>query len=56
MTERPTSEEAIAWLKESGQMPDLTVTWRVSDAPGSAERHVRLLKMLFEPQDGHHAA
>lgn len=49
MTERPTGDEAIAWLKESGQRPDLTVFWRASDAPGAAERHLRLLDMLFQP-------
>lgn len=45
----PTSDEARAWLKESGEMPDLSATWNTSDAPGSAERHLKLLKMLFEP-------
>lgn len=56
MSERPTPEEARDWLKESGTMPDLTVTWRESDAPGSMERHLKLLKMLFDPEDDHHAA
>jgi hypothetical protein len=48
---KPTPEEARDWLKESGETPDLSVTWRVSDAPGSAERHLALLKMLFEPAE-----
>lgn len=52
----PTPDEARDWLKESGVTPDLTVTWSACEAPGSAERHLRLLKMLFEPQDGPHAA
>lgn len=56
MSERPTPEEAREWLKESGKTPDLTVTWRESDAPGSAERHVKLLKMLFDSEGDHHAA
>jgi len=47
----PTPEEALAWLKESGQAPDLTVTWRVTNEPGSAGRHLKLLKMLFEPEE-----
>jgi hypothetical protein len=32
--------------------PDLTVTWRESDAPGSMERHLKLLEMLFGPIGG----
>lgn len=49
---REDGEAAIAWLRESGHRPDLSVFWRSSDAPGSAERHMRLLDMLFQPADG----
>ncbi len=56
MTDIPTPDEAREWLKKSGAPPDLSVTWRVTDAPGSAERHLKLLKMLFEPEGGPHAA
>jgi hypothetical protein len=49
MAERMTGDEAIAWLKESGRTPDLSVFWTASDAPGAAERHLKLLSMLFEP-------
>lgn len=51
MAERMTGDEAIAWLKESGKTPDLSVFWRTSDAPGAAERHLRMLNMLFQPTD-----
>lgn len=56
MADIPTPDEAREWLKESGVTPDLTVTWTVTDAPGSAERHVKLLKMLFGSADGPQAA
>lgn len=45
----PSPDEARDWLKMSGAQPDLSVTWRVGDAPGSAGRHLKLLAMLFEP-------
>lgn len=48
---REGGEAAIAWLKKSGQRPDLSVFWRNSSAPGSAERHLKLLNMLFQPTD-----
>lgn len=49
MADIPTGDEAIAWLKESGKTPDLSVFWRSSDGPGAAERHLKLLNMLFQP-------
>jgi hypothetical protein len=52
----PTPDEAREWLKESGKMPDLSVTWQGTDEPGSAERHLRLLNMLFGPTDQSSAA
>lgn len=43
----PTPSEARDWLKESGRAPDLSVTWTATDAAGSAERHLKLMNMLF---------
>lgn len=43
----PGPDEARDWLKESGRTPDLSVTWTVTDAAGSAERHLNLMNMLF---------
>ncbi len=56
MADIPTPDEARDWLKVSGLTPDLSVTWTVSDAPGSAERHLDLLKMLFGPTEPPRAA
>jgi hypothetical protein len=56
VTAQPTPDEAREWLKESGVTPDLSVTWRVTDAPGSAERHLKLLNLLFGSADGPRAA
>lgn len=44
-------EESGDQVDQSGGTPDLSVTWRVSDAPGSAGRHLKLLEMLFGPTD-----
>jgi hypothetical protein len=52
----PTPDEARAWLKEHGAAPDLTMTWTVTDRPGTADRHLRLLNMLFSPRPGDQAA
>lgn len=43
----PSPDEARDWLKQSGVAPDLSVTWKVTDATGSAERHLKLMNMLF---------
>lgn len=43
----PSPDEARDWLKQSGRVPDLSVTWKVTDAAGSAERHLSLMNMLF---------
>lgn len=37
-------------------MPDLSVTWKVTEAPGSAERHLKLLNLLFGPAEPPKAA
>lgn len=52
----PAPEEARDWLKESGIVPDLSVTWVVTDKPGSAERHLKLLNVLFGPTEPPRAA
>lgn len=54
MTERPTGEEAIAWLKAH---PDSRVhlTLRAPEEP-DAEAYSRLLEILFSPDMGDHAA
>ena len=50
MTERPTSEEAIDWLKRSGEVPDLRLRLRVSAEPDTAAYH-RFLEILFSPRE-----
>lgn len=52
----PTPDEARDWLKEHGQAPDLTMTWHVTEQAGTADRHLRLLHMLFSPRPGDQAA
>jgi hypothetical protein len=56
MTGIPTPDEAREWLKEHESELDLTVIWTETDAPGSAERHLKLLKMLFGPAEPPRAA
>lgn len=48
----PSPDEARDWLKEWGEMPDITLEIHPTMAPGSAERHLKMLKMLFEPSRG----
>lgn len=52
----PSADEALAWLKQSGVTPDLSVTWKVTQEPGSAQRHLALLNMLFGPAEPPRAA
>lgn len=56
MQEIPTPDEARDWLKAYGSAPDLTMTWNVTEQPGTADRHLRLLNMLFSPRAGDQAA
>ena len=37
------------WREEWGEMPDITLEIRPTTVPGSAERHLRMLEMLFGP-------
>lgn len=58
MTERPTGEEAIAWLKEHvhehGQ-PVLGITWDVAQEDDPAVLN-GILNILFRPHRGPNAA
>lgn len=51
----PTPERALAWLKESGRLPDLSVTWEVADSDDPAILD-RMAQILFSPPSGGTAA
>lgn len=46
---KPTPDEARDWLKESGKMPDLSLTWEVAESDDPATMNA-ILDILFRPR------
>lgn len=55
MSDIPTPDQALAWLKDSGQEPDMTVTWEVAERDDPVVMN-RILDILFSPPAGGSAA
>lgn len=51
----PTPDEALAWLKESGQTPDLSVTWDILPTEDAVVMNA-ILDILFRPRRRPNAA
>lgn len=51
----PSPAEALAWLKESGQLPDLSVTWEVAESDDPVVMN-QILDILFSPPKRGNAA